>query len=156
MKKFWPLLPIFFAAHFALPLSAQDASVRKAHFNIDNEVALSGYDPVAYLKNNAAIKGQRSQAVFYEGIVYYFSSTENKEAFKKNPASYEPEYGGWCAYAMGAKGKKVEINPETFKIVNGKLFLFYNKGRNNTLLAWNKEEQKFIASAAISWKQILH
>jgi len=58
----------------------------------------------------------------------------------KNPAGYEPQYGGWCAYAMGANGEKVEIDPGTFKIVDGKLNLYYNAFFNNTLKSWNKDE----------------
>ena len=56
-----------------------------------------------------------------------------KEVFLKNPTNFEPEYGGWCAYAMGDSGEKVTINPETFKIINGKLYLFYNAFLTNTL-----------------------
>jgi len=47
-------------------------------------------------------------------------------SFKANPEKYEPAYGGWCAYAMGENGEKVKIDPETYKIIEGKLFLFYN------------------------------
>lgn len=51
-------------------------------------------------------------------MIYKFSSNENKDTFVKNPSKYEPQYGGWCAYAMGSAGEKVEINPETFKIID--------------------------------------
>ena len=63
----------------------------------------------------------------YNGTTYRFISQQNREEFAKNPARYEPQYGGWCAYAMGKQGEKVEVDPETFKILDGKLFLFYNK-----------------------------
>lgn len=72
--------------------------------------------------------------------MYYFISKANKDEFLKNAAKYEPQYGGWCAYAMGANGEKVEIDPETFKIVDGKLYLFYHSFTNNTLNTWNKDE----------------
>jgi hypothetical protein len=52
----------------------------------------------------------------------------------------EPAYGGWCAYAMGSTGEKVSVDPKTFKIVNGRLNLFYNRFFNNTLDDWNKDE----------------
>jgi YHS domain-containing protein len=73
------------------------------------------------------VKGSKEFAVYHQGVTYYFSSAENKALFKANPAKYEPEYGGWCAYAMGKNGEKVNIDPATFKIMNGKLYLFYNK-----------------------------
>jgi hypothetical protein len=90
----------------------------------------------------------------YEGVVYYFSTKENVILFSKNPAGYEPQYGGWCAFAMGDYGKKVEINPETFKIVDGKLYLFYNAYLNNTLKSWNKDEKSLKTKADSNWKKI--
>src|SRR4051794_13112815 len=96
-------------------LFAQDAAIiRKKNFNLENGVAIQGYDPVAYFAQNKSIKGDKNVSVFYEGATYYFSSTENEEEFKKNPLRYEPQYGSWCAYAMGKNGDKVEIDPETF------------------------------------------
>ena len=74
--------------------------------------------------------------------------------FKKDPTQYEPQYGGWCAYAMGSKGEKVPIDPETFKITNGKLYLFYNKFFNNTLTSWNKDEPGLMNKANGNWKTI--
>jgi YHS domain-containing protein len=143
---------------FAQPVPAirEDAATRKKHFNLDGDVAIDGYDPVAYLKNNKALEGDKNLAVYHQGIIYYFSNVENKEEFKKNPSKYEPEYGGWCAYAMGAKGEKVSIDPETFKILNGKLYLFYNKRFNNTLKSWNKDETSLKTKADASWQKIFH
>jgi hypothetical protein len=87
--------------------------------------------------------------------LYYFSSAENKEAFKRSPSKYEPEYGGWCAYAMGKNGEKVNIDPETFKILDGKLYLFYNKYFNNTLTDWNKDETNLKKKADANWPKFL-
>jgi YHS domain-containing protein len=136
---------------------AQDQSgLRKKQFNLNDGIAVSGYDPVAYFTLNKAVKGSKENAVAYEGVTYYFSSAANKEEFKKNPAKYEPEYGGWCSYAMGAKGEKVEIDPKTFKIVNGKLNLFYNKFFNNTLTDWNKDEANLKKKADANWAKTFH
>src|SRR5882672_2704822 len=111
-----------------LTSTAQDASaLRKKQFNLDDGIAISGYDPVAYFKQGKAVKGKKEFAIYAEGVTYYLSSAENKEEFKKNSSKYEPQYGGWCAYAMGSDGTKVDVDPETFKIIDGKLFLFYNK-----------------------------
>ncbi len=136
---------------------AQDqATLRKKQFNLEGNLAIEGYDPVAYFRSGKATKGKKDLAVNHHGVVYYFSSVENKEEFKSNPSRFEPEYGGWCAYAMGEKGEKVNIDPETFKIVNGKLYLFYNKFFNNTLKSWNKDESRLKQSADINWKKIYH
>ena len=142
---------------FSATAFAQDQSaLRKKQFNLEDEVAIDGYDPVAYFKTNKAVKGKKELAVSHQGVTYYFSSADNKEDFKKNPSQYEPEYGGWCAYAMGAKGEKVNIDPETFKIINGKLYLFYNRYFNNTLKSWNKDETKLKPAADASWKKFYH
>lgn len=147
---------IFLAAIvFLVSITAfsQDA-LRKKQLNLDKKgIAIEGYDPVAYFRQGKAIEGSSSNAVIHQGVTYYFSSVENKEEFKKNPSKYEPEYGGWCAYAMGKNGEKVEIDPETFKIVNGKLFLFYNKFFNNTLKTWNKDEANLHTKADANWKK---
>ncbi len=146
------VLSVMFANVFA-----QDVTqLRKKEFNLDQNVAIQGYDPVTYFKENKAVKGKIELSVSYQGITYYFSSEENKDLFVKNPAAYEPQYGGWCAYAMGKSGEKVEIDPSTFKILNGKLYLFFNKYFNNTLKSWNKDEASLRTKADTNWQKILH
>lgn len=135
---------------------AQTAAKRATTFNLENKVALQGYDPVAYFTQKKAVKGKSSITSTYEGVIYYFSTQANKEVFFKNPASYEPQYGGWCAYAMGSSGEKVEIDPETFKIVEGKLYVFYNAYFSNTLKSWNKDEANLKKKADANWKKILN
>ncbi|MFB1040863.1 MAG: hypothetical protein QMC35_10435, partial [Polaribacter sp.] len=72
-------------------------------------------------------------------------------------AQYVPQYGGWCAYAMGTKGKKVRIDAETFEIRDGKLYLFYNSWGNNKLESWLKENPTSLKKeAATNWKKIKH
>jgi YHS domain-containing protein len=150
-------LLLIFSLLISTGVIAQDVTTtRKKHFNLDEGVAIEGYDPVAYFKNNKAIKGNKNFAVFHQGVTYFFSSAENKETFKKNPAVYEPQYGGWCAYAMGKTGDKVGIDPETFKIINDKLYLFYNKFFNNTLKSWNKDESNLKSKADANWTKTLH
>ena len=137
------------------PSFAQSASKKASEYNLENKVAIQGYDPVAYFKQGKAIKGKKEISVAYDGVMYQFSSTANKEIFSKSQASFEPQYGGWCAYAMGSAGDKVEINPETFKIIDGKLYLFYNAFFNNTLKSWNKDEASLKAKADANWKKII-
>lgn len=139
---------------FTLNSIAQSTSKRTTSFNLENQVAIQGYDPVAYFLQKKPLKGKKEYSLLFEGVRYYFISKENKDTFSKNPSSYEPQYGGWCAYAMGSSGEKVEINPETFKIVDGKLYLFYNAFFNNTLKSWNKEEKELKTKADYNWKKI--
>lgn len=128
---------------------------RASEFNLENKIALQGYDPVAYFTQKKAVKGKSTFAANYEGVIYYFISAANKEMFTSNPSKYEPQYGGWCAYAMGSSGDKVEIDPETFKIVDGKLYLFYNAYFNNTLKSWNKDEPNLKKKADANWTKII-
>jgi len=129
--------------------------IKTKHLNLKDGIAIQGYDPVAYVDNGKAIKGKPGLAVYHQGATYYFVSVEHKDLFKKNAGQYEPAYGGWCAYAMGYSGEKVSIDPATFKIINGRLYLFYNKFFNNTLKDWNKDEVNLKSKADISWGKIL-
>ncbi len=151
MKRFTTILTTVFAVLLLNSTAFAQQVTRTAQFNIEKGVALQGYDPVAYYTQNKAIKGKKELAVAAEGVTYYFATAEDKELFKKDYKKYEPQYGGWCAYAMGATGEKVEIDPEKFKIVAGKLYLFYHSWSNNTLSKWNKDEANLKQKADASW-----
>jgi len=151
MKK---SLLILFVLLFSTTVFSQSISKRVTDFNLEKKVAIQGYDPVAYFVQKKAVKGKSTLVSTYDGVVYYFSSQTNKDLFLKNPSNYEPQYGGWCAFAMGDYGEKVEINPETFKIIDGKLYLFYNAFFNNTLKSWNKDETNLKKKADANWKKI--
>lgn len=138
-----------------MTIAAQTATKRTTEFNLENKIAIQGYDPVSYFKGKP-LKGKKEITTTYEGILYNFSSVANRDAFLKKPTSYEPQFGGWCAYAMGSSGDKVEINPETFKILDGKLYLFYNAYFNNTLKSWNKDEVNLKKKAESNWKKIIN
>lgn len=149
------LLSLFIVlGSFSLAAIAQDAGLRKKHYNLETGLAIKGYDPVAYFTQHKAVIGKKEMAVSYLGALYYFSSEINKEAFKAAPFKYEPEYGGWCAYAMGLNGEKVSVDPETFKILNGKLYLFYNRFFTNTLKDWNKNETTLKKNAELNWPKL--
>jgi YHS domain-containing protein len=148
MKKIFLILTVL----FTFSSFSQNAK-RLETFNLEKKIAIQGYDPVAYIKQKKAIRGKKEIAFTYEGVIYNFSTKENKETFTKTPAIYEPQYGGWCAYAMGSSGDKVEIDPETFKIIDNKLYLFYNAYFNNTLKSWNKDEKNLKAKADLNWKK---
>jgi YHS domain-containing protein len=153
MKK--SIVSLVLALGFSAAVFAQPA-LRTKEFNLEKGVAIQGYDPVAYFTQNKAVKGKKDFAVNADGITYYFANAEDKAAFQKDWKKYEPQYGGWCAYAMGATGEKVEIDPESFKIANGKLFLFYHSWTNNTLGKWNKDEVNLHAKADANWTKTFH
>jgi hypothetical protein len=135
---------------FAVSASAQQRNLSKTG------LAIEGYDPVAYFSKQKAVEGKKELSLVMNGVTWRFSNAENRELFKLAPAKYEPQYGGWCAYAMGATGEKVEVDPETFKVLNGKLYLFYNKYFNNTLKSWNKDEANLNSRADLNWAKFKH
>lgn len=148
MKSLFWIILIFFSGFY--PVLGQ-----AGHQNVDSKkVAIQGYDPVSYFTANQAVKGLSKYNLTFQGAVYYFSTPQNLEKFSAKPEIYVPEYGGWCAFAMGDYGKKVEIDPATFKILNGKLYLFYNKGLVNTLNLWNKNESTLLFKADSNWKTL--
>ena len=150
MKKLLFILIVL----FSFSSFSQKDNKRISHFNLEKNLAIQGYDPVAYFKQGRAVKGKKEIAASYEGVVYYFSMPVNKEYFLKNPSKFEPQYGGWCAFAMGDSNEKVSVNPETFKIIDGKLYLFYNAFFNNTLKTWNKEESRLMMKADVNWSKM--
>ena len=151
--KNWIIIVFLFAT--SLLFSQTDNESRIEHFNLDKNIAISGYDPVSYFDNTPE-KGSSDFAHTHKGITYHFTNETNKKKFIANPEKYEPVYGGWCAYAMGLdKAEKVDINPKTYKIIEGKLYLYYNKLGVNTLTKWNKDEENYKNKADKNWSNIV-
>ncbi len=139
---------------FLFLLTAGSAQAQKKQANLDGAgLALAGYDPVAYFTTQKAVEGRKDITLMIDGATYRFANNQDRELFKANPAKYQPQYGGWCAYAMGANGTKVAVDPETFKLVNGKLYLFYNKFFNNTKKSWDKDENNLKTKADANWNK---
>ena len=150
------LVVLGFVLFLFLPsfLFAQGEELRKENFNIKKNVVLEGYDPVSYFDQHP-MEGKKEIHLVYRGIDYQFANQANLIKFKTNPEKYEPAYGGWCAYAMGETGEKVKIDPETFKFIDGKLYLFYNFWGNNTLSDWNKRENQLKTKGDLNWKKFV-
>jgi len=129
-------------------------SQKNQPLNIDsNNLAVDGYDLVSYFDENFK-EGEKEISTIYKGVTYYFASKENKATFIKSPNKFLPQYGGWCAFAMGDSGELVEVDPETYKIIDGKLYLFYNKFFTNTLNSWDKDEETLKQKADENWIKI--
>jgi YHS domain-containing protein len=132
-------------------MAQSENAQRKRNFNLtDNGIAAREFDVVSYFKGKPA-KGNENFEYDYKGITYYFVNQENLEEFKKTPGKYEPAYGGWDAYSMGVDGQRIKVDPSTYKIVDGRLYLFHNFNGKNYLLAWNKNEKKLKATADQNW-----
>ncbi|HMT00625.1 MAG TPA: YHS domain-containing (seleno)protein [Saprospiraceae bacterium] len=123
----------------------------QSNVNNDKGQAAGGYDLVTYFQISGPQKGNDQFVAQHQGHAYYFINAGNKALFLKYPDRYLPQYGGWCAYAMGKDGTKVDVDPKTFKVIDGKLYLYYNKFFNNTLNKWNQDEAKLKAKADFNW-----
>jgi YHS domain-containing protein len=134
-------------------IAQAQTATRQKNYNLNKGVAINGYDPVSYFKNKPE-KGSAAISYVYDGVTYRFANAAHLAEFKQNQAGFEPQYGGWCAYAMGNTGEKVEVDPETYKIIDGKLYLFYNHLFTNTLKTWNKNEASLKAKADANWPKI--
>ena len=129
-------------------------SFAQTDYNTKKGVIAKGYDVVAYF-NEMAVEGSKKFQTTHDGVIYRFSSQKNLDAFNATPKQYVPQYGGYCAYAIGAKGEKVGINPKTYEIRDGKLYLFYNAWGTNTLELWKNEgAEKLKKQADINWQKI--
>jgi len=116
-----------------------------------NNQLIQGYDPVSYFAPDGPKKGiNKFKSSLGKGEVL-FVSLENKKAFDENPSKYIPAYNGYCAYAI-AQDKFYKINPKSFKIIDGKVYLFYENFLVKTLKKWNKDEVNLKAKADLFWQ----
>lgn len=140
------LLPVFFFFATLFGAFAHDAQ------NLNKGLAVEGYDVVAYFSNKV-VKGKAAYSHTHEKAKYLFSSEENLNKFKASPAAYIPQYGGYCAYALSQGKGKVNVNPENYKIIDGKLYLYFSsKIWGNTLKKWNKgKDAPQVAAADKAW-----
>ncbi len=134
------------------------------HYNvIESGLALNGYDPVAYFQLGVAIQGNAANQADHRGVLYWFTSAENKELFLENPDAYLPQYGGWCAFGFAvepgefgnAKPGKFQIDPTSFVIEDGKLYLFYKGDDFDAKKFWNRDPAGRKARADAFWKQLI-
>jgi len=89
----------------------------------DVPLAIKGYDPVAYFTDGRPTPGRPDIEYQWDEHTYRFASMEHRELFKRNPASYAPQFGNYCAMAL-AKGLLVIADPQHWLIHDGKLYVF--------------------------------
>jgi YHS domain-containing protein len=116
--------------------------------NVDKQsVAINGYDPVAYFTTQQAAKGDKKYTASHNGATYYFASAVNRDAFKAAPAKYEPQFGGFCAMGV-ALGKKLDVDPEVWKVVDGKLYFNVNR---DVQVKWSEDVPGNLNKAHANW-----
>jgi YHS domain-containing protein len=113
-------------------------------------VVIRGYDPVAYFTEGRPIAGRSDLSVEYSGGKYLFATPANRDAFRANPEAYLPQYGGYCAFGV-AMGKKFDIDPASWRIVDTRLYFNLNPA---ILEKWSADASGFIQKAEKNWPQI--
>ena len=116
-----------------------------------NGIAIRGYDTVAYFTKNMPVEGRDSFTTQWSGATWKFSSQEHLDLFVAEPEKYAPQYGGYCAYGVAQKSL-VKIEPELWRIIEGKLYLNYNSKLNDE---WKKDIPKYINQADTLFEKLL-
>lgn len=127
------------------------ALAQKAPVYSDRDGAIRGYDPVAYFTQARPVKGSREFTHRWNGATWRFASAENRERFAAAPEKYAPQYGGYCAYGV-ASGYAVKIEPDAWSVVDGKLYLNYDK---SVQASWKTDIPGYIRKADANWPRVL-
>jgi YHS domain-containing protein len=126
------------------------ASAQKPVIFSTKEGAIHGFDPVSYFTESQPQKGNVEITFDFNNAIWHFVSASNRELFKTNPEKYIPQFGGYCAFGM-SRGYKAETQPEAWTMVDGKLYLNYNKKVREE---WNKNQVDFISKASSNWVKV--
>ena len=127
------------SAHAADPLYVKDG------------LGLSGYDAVAYFTEARAVKGSAQFEHEWRGVRWRFASAADRDVFIASPEKYAPQYGGYCAYAV-SRNKTAPADPEAWKIVDGRLYVNYDK---SVRALWEKELPEVIHVGDRHWPAVL-
>ncbi|MEM9014808.1 MAG: YHS domain-containing (seleno)protein [Pseudomonadota bacterium] len=153
MRRF-SAIRVFVAAFAVLAAGFTTASAAKPEIYTKrlSDLAVDGYDVVAYFNEGEPVKGNAAFEREHKGAIWRFSSQANLDAFSSNPAAYAPQYGGYCAWAA-AQGYTARGNPKNWTVHEGKLYLNYSTGVQRK---WEKDIPGFIAKADVNWPGILN
>lgn len=133
-------------------------SKSKAYINGRNVpasgIGLDGYSPVSYFTAGGPEKGDPAFAVEHNGVTYHLTSAAQVEMFKANPAKYEPQCGGWCAFGMTVQDK-FPVDPTKYRVIDDRLYLFLNNDQVNAYDLWGQGEQReLLGKAHTHWKKV--
>jgi YHS domain-containing protein len=150
MKLTLALFPAAAAALSCLvaPASAGSPEIYTGRFS---DLAVGGYDAVAYFEDGKPVKGSKEFSYEYEDATWLFASADNLEQFKEDPDAFAPQYGGYCAWAV-AQGYTAPGNPKNWSVRGGKLYLNYDNG---VQAKWLKDPDGFITKADANWPAVL-
>jgi len=136
---------LIFIAH---PVAAEDV-VNTGYFG---DVAIKGFDPVAYFTQSKAVEGSPDYSHHWLGATWHFASAENRELFIKEPTKYAPQYGGYCADGVSLGAVATNIDPKAWRIIGGKLYISYDPGAAD---GFEKNPAK-VADSQKHWSAVQH
>ena len=116
-----------------------------------SDVAIHGYDPVAYFNQGKPVEGSDAFTFKWRGALWRFVSAADRDAFAASPEKYAPQFGGYCAWAV-SQGYTADIDPNAWKVVNGKLYLNYDK---EVQKKWEANLAANISAAEVKWPALL-
>jgi hypothetical protein len=126
-------------------------SFAQTDYYINKEgLAINGYDPVAYFMDERPVKGSGQFSFSWQQGEWRFKDQANLDAFKLNPEKYAPQFGGYCAYGV-SEDHKSPTEPDTFTIVDGKLYLNYSM---KVRQLWIKDRDNHIVKAEGNWVKL--
>lgn len=132
----------------AIPAAAAE---KDRVFTTRGNLAIRGYDPVAYFTEGKAVKGDKDFTLGWQGADWRFASAGNRDLFSEDPEKYAPRYGGYCAWAV-SRNYTAPTDPDAFTLVDGKLYLNYNKRVMNQ---WLEDRDRNIEQADTNWPAVL-
>ena len=113
-------------------------------------VAIKGYDPVAYFTMSKAVRGSQDFSHRWLGATWRFSSSEHLKSFQASPTKFSPQYGGYCSDGVAYGQSTANIDPEAWRIIEGKLYLNYDQGSAQEL----EELEGQLDKAEANWPAI--
>lgn len=152
MKTLLRVSVLLLALTASLAAADSKAPEVKVLVNVDKAgVGLQGYDPVAFFTEKKPVKGHAGIVSRYNGVIYQFATVDDKKLFDADPAKYEPQFGGYCAYGV-SRNKAVEIDIDAFQIVDGRLLMQYDKDIRDE---FNKDTQANLKLADKNWPDLV-
>jgi YHS domain-containing protein len=144
------IAPVAALVAAAMLFFATAAAALAGDFFETGGTAIRGYDPVAYFSENKPVRGSPAYTADFGGSKFHFASASNRDAFTADPARYVPQYNGFCAFGV-AGGYKAAIDPAAFTVVNGRLYLNYNRDIQRK---WSRDIPGFVDKADRNWPQV--
>jgi len=128
------------------------AAASPAIYTPASGLALGGYDAVAYFTLDRPAEGSARFETGWRGARWRFATQEHLDRFLAAPERHAPQYGGYCAWAVGARNYLAPGDARFWRIVDGRLYVNYDAAVQRR---WLRDVPGFVAAADRNWPAIL-